>query len=224
MLRPDQAAAVARKSGCRDTEGLIRCLLACGFDPASYLELNPDLRKAVLDTPSALCHFLEYGYAEHRAVPVGGFSQGLTGLGIFPVGDRTYRQELFKTIFLAQMRHPDSATMLWAGIATEILEIVRLLGGRPYAIFGDSHAHHYIRAEPLGGEWLAGIPFVCHGASAGGLAMSSDGAAIVGWAETHAPAKLPIFMKFGGLDAEFRWIAHRIRHRIDAYTEAQFDD
>jgi hypothetical protein len=223
VLRPDQAAAVARKSGCIDTQGLIHCLLACGFDPASYLDLNPDLGNASLDTTSALCHFLEFGYAERRMVPIGTFPQGLVGLGIFPVGDETYRQLLFKTILHAQVRHPGSTETLWAGIGAEFLEIVRRIGGHPYAVFGDSHAHHYIRAEAFDAEWLAGLPLVCHGASAGGLAISKDGAAIIRWAEAHAHAKLPIFLKFGGLDAEFRWITHRIRHRIDAFSEAQFD-
>ena len=72
------------------------------------------------------------------------------------------------------------------------------------------------------------MPLVCHGASAGSLThgdpFSKEGAAIVRWAEANVRLKLPIFLKFGGLDAEFRWVSYRIRHNIEAFSETQFDE
>ena len=106
MLRPDRAAAVARQSGFWDSDALARCVLACGFDPDTYLDKNAGLREAGLDTQAALCHFLEHGYAEHRTAPTGPLPQGLDVLAGFPIPDRTYRQTLFKTLFLTQARHP----------------------------------------------------------------------------------------------------------------------
>ena len=82
------------------------------------------------------------------------------------------------------------------------------MGERPYVVFGDSHAHHYVRKEKFGSTWLAAMPLVCHGASAGSLThgdpFSKEGAAIMRWAEANARLKLPIFLKFGGLDADDR--------------------
>ena len=202
---------------------MARCVLACGFDPDTYLDKNTGLREAGLDTQAALCHFLEHGYAEHRTAPTGPLPQGLDVLAGLPIPDRTYWQTLFKTLFLTQARHPGSAERLWAGIDT-----IHGMGGRPYVVFGDSHAHHYVRKEKFGSTWLAAMPLVCHGASAGSLThgdpFSKEGAAIMRWAEANARLKLPIFLKFGGLDAEFRWVAYRIRHNIVAFSGSQFDE
>ena len=176
----------------------------------------------------ATAHFLEHGYQEGRDPAVGPLPDGLPALAALPFENRVYASTLFRSVFLSQVRHPDTVGRLWAGADRAAIEAIRSMGGRPYFIFGDSHANHYARDTRLGAEWLAGMPIVCLGASAAGLTgiypPSRFGSAILRWAAASAPLDVPIFLKFGGIDAEFRWIAHRLRNRIAAFSERQFDD
>lgn len=226
-LAPSQLAAIVQRSGLRDAGALVRAVLRCGFDPAGYLTRNRDLRDAGFGAAAALVHFLEYGYAEARMPPAGPLPDGLDTLLALNIPDRTYAQTLFRALFTQQVRHPATTERVWQLPATVPVDRVRTMGGLPYVIIGDSHATHYARDAAADRAWLAGVPLVCFGASAAGLALNETGEgfgpAIMRWAEAAAPLDLPVFLKFGGIDAEFRWMAQRIRTNSAAFSDDEFD-
>ncbi|MEI7712162.1 MAG: hypothetical protein WCI94_12050 [Rhodospirillales bacterium] len=225
---PTHTHAIAVKAGLSDASALFDCLMGCGFQPDAYLAGHADLVNAGLDPMHAAAHFLEHGYRESRTPHVGPLPDGLAALAALPMTDRTYASMLFRSVFLHQARHPDAAGRLWAGADRNTIDAIRTMGGLPYFIVGDSHASHYVRDAAFGSEWLAGMAMVCFGATGAGLASldppSRFGPRILRWAQASAPLDVPVFLKFGGIDAEFRWMTHRIQDRIGSFSVTQFDE
>jgi len=227
-LNLEQYAVIARCSGLRDAQALVEAVLGCGFDPAEYRAQHPGLRDAGFDEAGAFTHFLEFGYAESRDPPTGPLPDGLAGLVALAIPNRPYARTLFRTLFRQQVRHPEAARRLWQRPALAPISAIRALEGLPYAVLGDSHASHYAFDGHGAAGWLAGMPLVCLGASAADLTRDDTrqgfGAAILRWAAAAEPVDLPVLLQFGGIDAEFRWITHCLRHNISALSRTAFDD
>ncbi len=216
--------------GPDDVRRVAACLLACGFDADAYVAQHPDLTAAGLDGASGLQHFIAYGCAEGREPIVGPLPDGLHALRSLADGGAAWPRAFFRAVFRRQALDGGAMGRLWLGPDPTTLADIQAMSGLPYYVFGDSHAAHYAQGATVGAAWLAGIPIVCHGASAAGLARiyppAQYGAPILRWltaAATAAP-DVPVFLKFGGIDAEFRWMAHRLENGVATFSVPQFDD
>ena len=220
------APAVTGDPGLPDLANLVR---TCGFDEVAYLQQNPDLQRAGFDPSQAFDHFLAHGYTEERNVACGSLPDGLTAIHALAATDRDRAKRLFRSLFFGQLRHPDTPGRIWYGIDGKFLTCLQSLDGLPYHIIGDSHAWHYVRAAWASGNWLAGLPMVCNGGSAMGLgndrSRSGYGQKILQWAQTrrHQGPATPVFLKFGGIDTEFLWIADRVRRGEFEYSVDAFN-
>ncbi len=214
----------ARSGGC-DPALLAEWVAGCGFDAASYLDCNEDLRAAGYDVPGALAHFLTHGYDEARQ-----FTAGLVGDGLAAVTppDAAYRRRLVRSLYLGQLRHPGSPARLWAGIDPGLPDLLRRQGGLPYVVIGDSHTNHYIQHAIEGETWLAALPLLCRGASARALGWAGSrepfGLRIMRWAASARGLDVPVFLKFGGIDAEFLWIRARLRAGATDFPQDAYRD
>jgi hypothetical protein len=225
-----QTAPVGLKAA--DTPALADWLTACGFDAQRYLADHPDLLAAGLDAAGGRFHFLMDGLMEERRILGGPLPTGLDRLAPIAAGDPVYAVMLFRAVFLAQLRNPQTAARLWQVVDPGLIAMIRGYAGLPFIVMGDSHAQHYRRPSWVGGQWLAPLVFVCPGVSAAELASdaapSASGQAILDWA--RGPARrggridVPIILKFGGMDAEFAWTARRIRDRAYRLSMDDFDE
>ena len=231
MFSEERTLFISRKAGVSDLSSLIGCVKECGFDETSYLTANADLQTAGLDPASALFHFLAYGVDEHRDLPGGTLADGLAGLTALPMADQVYAIRLFRNLFFGHLENPCTAERLWHAVDGGLIESIRAMGGVPYFIIGDSHTTSYRRQSSNGTEWLAPLPLLCHGGSAirlaGDDARSMHGREILRWARTteSLPFKfdVPVFLKFGGIDAEFLWVRRRIRKGAYRFSLDEFD-
>ncbi|HEV2302835.1 MAG TPA: hypothetical protein VGR91_14810 [Stellaceae bacterium] len=206
------------------------CLRQCGFDENEYLAQNADLRTAGHDASSALFHFLVYGLDEDRQGPFAPLPDGLSAVRSLEIPNAEYRQRLYRAIFFAQLRNPATADRLWNTFDAAFIDDLRAMGGIPYYVVGDSHADRYRCRAAFEGEWLAPLPLICTGGTAIGLARETSrtgyGARILQWAERAAgrPGGLtvPVFLKFGGLDAEFLWMSRRIEKGLYRFPVDEF--
>ena len=192
-------------------------LRQCGFDESGYFSQNIDLQQTGHDPSAALSHFLVHGIDEERPVPAAPLPDGLEGIERLDIAKRDYKERLFRAMFFAQSASAHSADRLWHEIGGEFVGRVRAMGGLPYYILGDSHADLYRRRARFGQGWLAPLLLMCPGASAIGLASETSksgyGAKILRWAQRAAQppgSDAPVFLKFGGLDAEFLWMSQRM--------------
>jgi hypothetical protein len=232
VLNSAQAALLAERTDGLDPDRLIACVRACGFDENAYLANHADLQSAGFDAPQALHHFLAQGYAQNRNVTCGVLPDGLDGIRALAPLSRDYIGGLFRGLFFGQARNPRMADRLWTGIDPRTIECLRAMGGRPYVVIGDSHANHYLRRTSLDERWLAALPMVCIGGTAMWLADENSrtgfGGRVLRWACVAAePGRrfdLPVFLKFGGIDAEFLWMRMRVRRGAYRFSIAEFDD
>ncbi|MDR3532459.1 MAG: hypothetical protein P4L90_18140 [Rhodopila sp.] len=232
MSDAHQATATFNQAHALNEEQLTDCIRACGFDAEWYLKQNVGLLDAGINLDSALLHFLAHGYNEHRDPLFGAISDGLETISSLAIPDRRYAAQLVKSVFFGQLRNPGTPDRLWAGVDGGLIQCVRDHGGLPYFIIGDSHTNHYKIDSWIGTHWLAPLPIVCHGASAIGLAnensRSQYGQKILRWAASTAGLQrrfdVPVFLKFGGIDAEFLWISRRIQKGIHHFSVSEFSD
>jgi hypothetical protein len=146
--------------------------------------------------------------------------------------NRDYIVALFRSLFFGQASNALTADRLWNGIDRGLIDCVRDMGGQPYFVIGDSHTNHYLRRTSAGEKWLAALPMMCVGAGAMRLAADDSrtgfGKRILQWARTNAasgqPFDVPMFLKFGGIDAEFLWLRTRIRKGAYRFSIEEFDD
>jgi hypothetical protein len=223
-----QALALARRSGMVDVDLLASCVKDCGFDEQEYLERN-NLDQVGFDSNQALFHFLTEGLDERRSFTCAPLPVGLAGFSSLKLPDRGYAARLFRNLFQGQLSNPATADSIWQSTDGGLIDAILANGGLPYVVFGDSHASHYMRRLWVGDIWFAPLCFVCNAASARGLAneasLTGHGARILQWARTpgHQNHDIPIFFKFGGIDAEYLWILHRLRHGIRQFSIAEFE-
>jgi hypothetical protein len=230
VLSRTEAADLAEATACLDLDKLVDCVKACGFDENSYLLNHPDLQSAGTDAAQALFHFLAHGYAENRTFTCGSLPDGLDGIRSLAIFNPDYIVRLFRSLFFAQARNARTVEWLWKGIDPGLIECLRAMGGNPYVVIGDSHVSRYLRRTSFDERWLAALPMVCDGGSAMRLAdkNSRTGKRILQWARAMGDAEhsfnLPVFLKFGGIDAEFLWMRTRIRRGIYRFSVAEFTD
>jgi len=231
MFTASQAEALLKLAGLAELEPLVRAVAGCGFDPAIYLADNSGLTESGYDAGSAAFHFLAYGYGEDRNLICGPLPEGLSAFRQVSIPNRAYAAGLFRTLFFGQLRDPKTADRVWHVIDAGLIECLRAMGGLPYVIFGDSHTNHYLRKASVGERWLAPLPVVCHGASAIALGNPNSrlgyGERILDWARMAAGSgtfNAPIFLKFGGLDAEFRWMWRRLQNGVRQFSLAEYDE
>jgi hypothetical protein len=154
---------------------------------------------------------------------------GLTALASLAIPDRGYAARLFRSLFFGQLCAATTADAPWSIMDGKLIDQILGQAGVPCAIIGDSHASHYRRRAWIGTAWFAPLCIQCHGGSAMGLggdeSRSGYGAKILLWAEQSIrdrPA-ITLFLKFGGIDAEFIWMLRRIQDRIDRFSVAEFE-
>ena len=232
MLTSGQSALLEKRTAGLDRKELIRCVKVCGFDENRYIENNPDLQNAGFDEPQAMLHFLAIGHLQRRDVTCGPFPDGLDGIRCLATRNRDYATGLFRSLFFSQAKQTSAADRLWNGIDRSLIDALREMGGQPYFVIGDCHAYHYLRRTSVGEKWLAALPIVCVGGAAMRLAADDSrtgfGQKILQWAKQTAALvqrlDVPIFLKFGGIDAEFLWVRARIRKRAYGFSIDEFDD
>jgi hypothetical protein len=230
VLNSAEAARLAETTAGLDLHRLVACVKACGFDEDSYLLNHADLQGAGTDAQQALFHFLARGYAENRNFTCGVLPDGLDVIRSLVIFNPDYIVRLFRSLFFAQARNARTAERLWKGIDPGMIECLRAMGGSPYVVIDDSHVSRYLRRTSLDARWLAALPMVCDGGSAMRLADKNSriGKRILQWAGAMADAEhsfdLPVFLKFGGIDAEFLWMRARIRRGIYRFSVAEFTD
>jgi hypothetical protein len=229
LFNDQQEARLAELTGMTDTARLVACVKGCGFDEAVYLSLNPGLQQAGFDAAEALFHFLTHGFNEDRDNVCFPLPDGLLALTSLAIPERRYSGQLFRALLFGQLRNPETAARLWDRVDSGLIHWIRGEGGIPYVVMGDSHADHYSRRVWFGEQWLAPLRYLCPEASAGGLANPDSrlqyGPKILHWAETFArhASGVPVFLKFGGIDAEFLWMSRRIRDGIHHFSVEEFE-
>ncbi len=231
MFSSGQQYDIRARTGGADPEALYALLLQCGFDPSIYVEGHADLKSIGMDSAAGVVHFLVHGFDECRYVEFGPLGTGFSSLAGYSWPSRVYAAHLAESLFFAQLRHPGTEAILWSGEIGDVLEAVSDLGGQPYLILGDSHANHYRRNVRSHEGWLAPFPVACPGAPAGHLGTSTAPdalgqrmlALIERVAATQSEWNIPVLLKFGGLDTEFRWTLHRVRREISTFSDADFD-
>lgn len=231
MLRSDRApallATIRNNLAAASPQSVIHAVRACGFDQDLYLRSSGDLIESGYTPKEALLHFLAFGTRERRPAPFGPLLDGLKTLRALPIANHDDAHALFRSVYEGQLRNQTTVDRLWQGISADLLGTLRELAGRPYIVLGDSHANHYVRLGWSGGRWLGPLALPCLGASAMGLADDASGAGygprLLHWAKSTATQggdDAPIFLKFGGIDAEFLWMLRRLRNRAhDARVE-----
>lgn len=231
MFTASQAEALLKLTGLAELEPLVRAVTGCGFDPAIYLADNSGLAESGYDAGSAAFHFLAYGYGEERNLVCGPLPEGLLAFRQLSIPNRAYAARLFRSLFFGQLNNLKTADRVWHVIDAGLIECLRAMGGLPYVIFGDSHANHYLRRASAGERWLAPLPVVCHGASAIALGNPKSrlgyGEKILHWARIATGSgafEAPIFLKFGGLDAEFRWMWRRLQNGVRQFSLPEYDE
>ncbi len=146
-------------------------------------------------------------------------------------------KSLFRSLFFSKLKPysglGDISTFSWLKEASwgGLVECVRAMDGLPYFVVGDSHSYHYVRNPQFEAQWLAPLPIYYYGCTAHSLsderASSNAGPKILHWAQTIAQDDrnddTPIFLKFGGMDAELTWLAHRFNHGMHQSLVADFD-
>lgn len=231
MFNNTQQHDIRARTDGADPEALYALLLQSGFNPGSYVESHADLKDIGMDSVAGMAHFLLHGFDEYRHVECGPLGSGLSSLAGYSWPNQVYAAQLAECLFFVQLRHPETEAILWSGEIGDVLAAVADLGGRPCFIMGDSHTNHYRRSVRWRAGWLAPLPLACHGATAGHLGTSTspdaEGSRLLGFvkrvAATQSEWNIPILMKFGGLDTEFRWMLHRVHRQIYRFSEADFD-
>ena len=232
LLTSGQSTLLAKRTAGFDLEELIRSVKGCGFDENRYVENNPDLRNDGFDGPQGMLHFLAIGHQQRRDATCGPLPDGLEGIRSLAPRNRDYITGLFRSLFFSQARQAGTTDRLWDGIDRGVIDGIRDMGGQPYFVIGDSHTYHYLRRTSLGEKWLAALLIVCVGAAAMRLTTDDSragfGKRILQWARNSAafgqPSDVPVFLKFGGIDAEAHWVRTRIRNGAYRFSIEEFDD
>jgi hypothetical protein len=202
---------------------LMHCLLACGFDPKEY---RKQFRKALghLTEDEVIRHYLVYGYRTGRRIPgLLPFPSGLIDLLGLQPDDRTHLTAIAAA--LAESKITEEGYDSWSLTSLDLARFAKR-GLFPYLLIGDSHSYVYRRV--IAADCLIYFPLLllCSGTSAMGLgnpkSKSGNGAKVMKWLLEHDAGTAPIFLKFGGVDAEFVYTFKRIQDNKTTYSEADF--
>ncbi len=105
--------------------------------------------------------------------------------------------------------------------------MLKLRGAAPYAVIGDSHSAQLVRRSSRNGRWLLPLHWLCHAASARGLANAegrSGASGVVRRAlEVSGALGIPAVLKFGQVDLEFVYAFKRIEEDRLAFDPDHYD-
>lgn len=221
---PDSGACVPQRIG--------DWLRSCGFEPGAgpASSSSPEGTGGAAD--AILRDFLSPLGEDRQIPPCRPLPDGLIGIRSLGRDDRDIGRQLFESAYFSQLRHPVSADRIWRGLRGEFIACLREMNALPYYIIGDSHTGHYTRRARIGTEWLAPLPMLCGGAAASDLSDLFDedgyGHRILRWAHSAADrggdGDVPIFLKFGGIDSEVRWLYRRIKRAAHQFSFNEYAD
>jgi hypothetical protein len=207
-------------------------LTACGLRGDLYRRAYEDLAAALPEDEMGMPHFIAYCCEAMRPFPLELSLDGLRRLF------ETRAPRLFKAKAAVALLniHLAPYSPLWRGpiprqaeFWSELLDILRSVGA-PFLIIGDSHSNLYRRIVDGEGRLGIPVPILCSGCSAVGLAnprsRSGAGKRLAGLgaalAASGAGTNLPIFFKFGQVDAEFVFDFDRIRRGRFEFSSLEF--
>jgi len=207
-------------------------LRECGFDPAAYVAMNDDLALLKMDERQALTHYLNYGIYENRCGPAGFLDGSIKSIAGLRLDDSEMRPYLLNNVIANQARRSVVAEQSWMADVPAVKDALGLANAAPYLVIGDSHSHAYAfaYARHLGQALLVPMLWLCSGGSAIGLGNERSkkrfGRQILNSLRPLSAdrARVPIFFKFGQVDAEFVWIFKRIRERRQRASMEQFGE
>ena len=206
------------------TEQVMGGLAAAGFSVEAYLQANPDLSAACPTAEAAGRHLLLSAKAERRRFPFDLRPEGLARIQDLPLADRSFVASLLATLAdvvtdMGPLPQPERVPEV-----ARLAETFRPVGGRPYAVIGDSHSTFYRRSSVREGEFLVPIHVCCSAGSAIELAnaesRSGYGELIRGLLP-HLEG-LPLVLQFGQVDLEFVHPFRRIRAGVTAFDGGEF--
>jgi hypothetical protein len=207
-------------------------LSACGLRDDVYRRAYEDLAAALPEDGMGTPHFIAFCSEAMRPFPIDLSLEGLRRL----FETRAPRVFKAKAAVALLNAHLAPHSPLWRGPVprqaafwSELLAILRM-AGTPFLIIGDSHSNLYRRIVD-GPERLGiPVPVLCSACSAIGLAnprsRSGAGKRLAGLgdalATSGAGTSLPIFFKFGQVDAEFVFDFDRIRRERFEFSTLEF--
>jgi len=228
-------AGIAKLFAPVDSTEVIAALIQTGFDAELYLNAHNDLRNVELDTVGSYEHFLLHGYRERRFVPAGKMGEGVDRFLNLRTTNRKIVRDVSLRILMAQASSIKTIEHDWVFDLEVLLKLLESLRVRPIIIFGDSHASLYAKTNltPDNDEFFDNpiIPVLisCLAGSAMGLnnenSVSQYGNKLINEIKKLKSCKdIPIFLKFGQVDAEFVYIYDCIRRKINKPEFESFEE
>ncbi len=198
-------------------------LLGCGFDAAGYLKQNPQLAAAGLDEAGALDYYLREGVFQFRAMPIGTVAPHIRRLLELGIERKDVLHALIDNLTFVSTLHDQALAGNWdIDVKADIRPLPRL-GAQPLLMIGDSHIKTYLRCAHHEDRLIVPFFFLCTASSAQGLgnpqSRARSGPKVAALMERLRG--LPVFFKFGQVDAEFVSVFHRVR---EGQTRFRFED
>lgn len=207
----------------------VRLLEATGFRGDSYRNAHADLLERLPGPGSATLHFLIHGWSERRPFPIDLKPAPLAELRALPLGSVGYRTALVAALVQQSLGGDAGHCERWPAERWPTIFGLRAAGACPFVIVGTSIVGPYIRFAAREQEWLLPLPLRFPGRSATGLARpdSPHGKGVRALfslldrlTETET---LPIFFKFGGIDAQYLYDLERLRSGRLRFDPADFE-
>lgn len=217
-----------------DLSALIERVEAFGFSACGYLARNADLVAAGLDENTAAFHYLSQGAVveQRRFARCEGAQAGawIEALKMFPLEAPAACRLLANLLF---NRYVDDQLTLTREVAgwQAFFAACQDRPVHPVLVIGDSHSEAYMVPRVIGGRVHVPVHLLCSGGSAAGLAnpnsksgYGTDVREILKlWASLVKDFRLPLFFKFGQVDAEFVWVFKRVRCGAIDWSMAEFE-
>ena len=202
-----------------------RWLLACGFDGDAYLALNPDVAARGLTPDEAVDDYLLAGLFQFRPMKIAASAPHMRRLLELGIVRDDVRRALMRSLAFAAIRNDEVMRANWEiDVAADIRPLPEL-GVQPLLMFGDSHCKVYWRPGWHKGRTVLPVLFLCTASAAQGLGNPASrarrGPRIA--ARLEDCRGLPVFFKFGQVDAEFVSVFHRIRSGQTGFHVADFE-
>ncbi len=195
---------------------MLAALRKIGFSGDVYRGCFADLEASLDDDAAGALHFLRHGYAEGRifrtALDIGALSR----FEQLPVRNRFYLRNILTALVAAWAGTHIRSIADLAAHATAI-ERLRLIGGIPVLILGDSSANLYRRGISVGDAWIIPLALTWFEGGLDELRRTPPQRLLA-----TQPAIRTIW-KFGQIDMQAGWLAHRLRTGTAANDRDAFD-
>jgi hypothetical protein len=231
VASPEQTAEIERLTGGGDIGRLFAWFSDAQFDPQRYMAENLGLKDRNFTPAGAIHHVLTSGYLSRSTrFPANNLPLVLDELLALPIPNQAYKTAFIQSVLLAQRPYIIPKRQIIQALNAERLMALRALGAIPVFLTGDSHSTSYYIAPKLNDGWILPLHYECSGGSASGLANETSRS---GYGKTLeklftdlsgllSDFSLPVFFKFGGVDAEFVWNFQRIRDEEYSWSLTQF--